>query len=117
MLRLAECCPSLTRDAGREERTHFFHDRSKNVVIDDILAIEPDAPREERNRPLPLDPSQRLTAERTQTFRIEKEPVWRSVKHASRVRNRVCRRVWGSKPSQRPGTYPGGTSTPIGRFG
>ncbi len=29
-------------------------------------------------------------------FRIEKEPVWRAVYHASRVRvpNRGCRRVW-----------------------
>ena len=53
------------------------------------------------------------------TFRIEKEPVWRAVYHASRVRvpNHGCRRVWGSKPSQRPGAYPGRTNTPIGRVG
>ena len=45
-------------------------------------------------------------------FRIEKEPVWRAVYHASRVRvpNLGCRRVWAIKPSQRSGTYPGGES-------
>jgi hypothetical protein len=40
----AERCPSARRDAGREKRTRFFTIRAtKNVVIDDILATEPDA--------------------------------------------------------------------------
>jgi hypothetical protein len=35
------CCPSVTRDAGREKRTRFCHDKGdQKVVIDDILAIE-----------------------------------------------------------------------------
>ena len=43
MLRSAERCP-FVRDAGREKRTRFFTIRAiKKVVIDDILAIEPDA--------------------------------------------------------------------------
>jgi hypothetical protein len=43
MLRSAEHCP-FVRDAGREKRTRFLTTRTiKNVVIDDILAIEPDA--------------------------------------------------------------------------
>jgi hypothetical protein len=44
MLLSAERCPSVGRDAAREKRTRFFTIRAiKNVVIDDILAIEPDA--------------------------------------------------------------------------
>jgi hypothetical protein len=43
MLRSAERCP-FVRDAGREKRTRFFTIRTiKNAVVDDILAIEPDA--------------------------------------------------------------------------
>jgi hypothetical protein len=44
MLRSVERCSSVRRDAGREKRTRFFTIRAiKNVVIDDILAIELDA--------------------------------------------------------------------------
>ena len=44
MLLSAERCSFVRRDAGREKRTRFFTTRTiKSVVIDDILAIEPDA--------------------------------------------------------------------------
>jgi hypothetical protein len=43
MLRSAERCP-FVRDAGREKRTRVFTIRAiKNVVVDDTLAMEPDA--------------------------------------------------------------------------
>jgi hypothetical protein len=30
---IAERCPSLTRDAGREKRTHFFHDKGDQKML------------------------------------------------------------------------------------
>jgi hypothetical protein len=101
----AESKGSIRRDAGREKRTRFFTKRAiKNVVLDDILAIEPDA-RAKNGIALFLGSHARANC-RTKfklVFCIEKEPVRRAVSHASRVRpsNRGCRRVWRIGPEIR----------------
>jgi len=87
-LRSTGSCPSVRRDAGREKRTRFFTKRAiKNVVLDDILAIEPDA-RAKNGVALFLGSHARANcrAKFKLVFCIEKEPVRRAVSHASRVR-------------------------------